>query len=268
MSGQDTHFVGSIPAVYDELLGPLMFAPYAVDLAERLRRARATAVLEVAAGTGIVTRALAAALPSARLVATDLNDAMLGIAARNAPPDVRFQHADAQRLPFADAEFDAVVCQFGYMFFPDKHAAYREARRVLRSGGHLLFNVWGPLAQNEVTSLVGQSVARSFPDDPPGFLERTPFGYHDRTRIRGELERAGFESIELEIVDKVTQAASADQAASGLCLGTPLRNEIEARAPARLNEVTAAASAALSARFGAGPFENRMSAVVVSARRP
>jgi ubiquinone/menaquinone biosynthesis C-methylase UbiE len=268
MSRHDTHFVGSIPAVYDELLGPLMFAPYAEDLAERTRRVGAKTVLEVAAGTGVVTRALAKALPPAtRIVATDLNEAMLGVAQGRPLANVTWRHADAQRLPFADGEFDAVVCQFGYMFVPDKPAAYREARRTLAPGGHLLFNMWGPLERNEVTLLVGESVARSFPDDPPRFFERTPFAYHDGAKIRGELERAGFEAIEVEAVEKVTQAESAEQTARGLCLGTPLRNEIEARSPARLDEVTAAAVSALEARFGSGRFENRMCAIVVSARR-
>jgi ubiquinone/menaquinone biosynthesis C-methylase UbiE len=267
MSTHDTHFVGSIPAIYDEILGPLMFAPYANDLAERVARSAPSAVLEIAAGTGVVTRALAKALASAQIVASDLNEAMLGIAQRQPLPRVTWKHADAQHLPFDDGAFDAVVCQFAYMFVPDKHAAYREARRVLRAGGRFVFNVWGPLAGNEVTAVVGESVARSFPDDPPRFLERTPFGYHDGPAIRSELERAGFQDIEVESLEKVTQAPSPELVARGLCLGTPLRNEIEARDPARLDAVTAAAAGALRARFGAGPFENRMYAVVISARR-
>ncbi|HTQ04366.1 MAG TPA: methyltransferase domain-containing protein [Polyangiaceae bacterium] len=267
MSGQDAHFVGSIPAVYDDILGPLMFAPYADDLAERLVRFGPSSLLEVAAGTGVVTRALVKALPAARIVATDLNDAMLAVARRAPLAGVTWQHADAQRLPFADAEFGAVVCQFGYMFVPDKHAAFREARRVLAPGGRLLFNTWGPLARNEVTDEIGKSVARSFPSDPPGFLARTPFGYHDAATLESALERAGFEHVEVETVDKVTRVESADRVAQGVCLGTPLRSEIEAREPSRLRAVTDAAAAALVARFGTAPFENRMSAVVVTARR-
>jgi len=267
MSTHDTHFVGSIPAVYDEILGPLMFAPYADDLAERLRPSAPRAVLEIAAGTGVVTRALAKALASANIVASDLNEAMLGIAQRQPLPRVSWQHADAQHLPFDDGAFDVVVCQFGYMFVPDKPAAYREARRVLGAGGRFVFSVWGPLERNEVTAVVGLSVARAFPDDPPRFLERTPFGYHDGPAIRSELERAGFKDVQVDSVEKVTQAPSPELVARGLCHGTPLRNEIEVRDPARLDEVTAAAGAALRARFGAGPFENRMQAVVISARR-
>jgi ubiquinone/menaquinone biosynthesis C-methylase UbiE len=267
MSEHDTHFVGSIPAVYDEILGPLMFAPYAEDLAERVRRAEPSSVLEVAAGTGVVTRALVKALASARIVASDLNDAMLGIAQRKPDPRVTWKHADAQRLPFEDGAFDVVVCQFGYMFVPDKHAAYREARRVLTPNGRFVFNVWGPLERNEATKIVGESVARSFPEDPPRFLERTPFAYHDGATIRSDLEHAGFRDVEVQDVEKVTQAPSAELVARGICLGTPLRNEIEARSPARLDAVTDAAEAALRQRFGAGAFENRMHAVVISARK-
>ncbi len=267
MSGHDTHFAGSIPAIYDELLGPLFFAPYAADLAERLRRVGARNVLEIAAGTGVVTRALSTSLPAARIVATDLNEAMLGVARRASLANVTWQQADAQKLPFGDGAFDAAVCQFGYMFVPDKQAAYRDARRVLAPGGRLLFNVWGPLELNEVTQVVGESVARAFPQDPPRFLERTPFAYHDGVKIRGELEQAGFRRVELEIIEHVTEVRSADATAKGLCLGTPLRNEIEARDPARLDQIAADAAAALKNRFGTGPFENRMSALVVTAQR-
>jgi ubiquinone/menaquinone biosynthesis C-methylase UbiE len=267
MSAHDTHFVGSIPLVYDELLGPLVFAPYAEDLAERVGRGAPSTVLDIAAGTGVLTRALARALASARIVASDLNEAMLGVAQRKSLPRVTWKHADAEHLPFDDAAFDAVVCQFGYMFVPDKHAAYREARRVLGPAGRLVVSVWGALDRNELTEVVAESVARSFPHDPPRFFERTPFGYHDGAALRSELERAGFENVEVESVEKVTQAPSPELVARGLCLGTPLRNEIEARDPSRLDAVTAAAGAALRERFGAGPFENHMHALVLSARR-
>ncbi len=268
MSGQDAHFAGSIPSAYNELLGPLMFAPYGEDLAARVLGFGAKAVLEVASGTGVVTRALDRSLPAnVRLVATDLNEGMLAVARRSPSARVTWQQADAQQLPFADAEFDAVVCQFGYMFPPDKQACFREARRVLSPGGRLLFNMWGPLEKNELTDVVGRSVAAAFPNDPPAFLTRTPFAFHDAAMLRGELERAGFSGIELETVDKVTRADSAEKVAMGICMGTPLRSEIEARDPARLQGVTDAAAAALVDRFGKAPFDNRMSAVVVTARR-
>jgi SAM-dependent methyltransferase len=266
MTTLDTHFAGSIPALYEEHLGPLLFEPYADDLAARIPHARS--VLETAAGTGVVTRALARALPAARIVATDLNPAMLEIAAsRASAPSVTWKQADAQKLPFGDAEFDTVVCQFGVMFFPDKQAGYREAMRVLAPGGRFVFNVWDVLAANEVTRITAETVAKSFPQDPPRFIERTPFGYFDPAVIRAELERAGFGGITIDSVEKVTRCKSAEQAAVGLCKGTPLRSEIEARDAARLEQVTDEVRKALVARFGPSSFDNRMRALVVSASR-
>lgn len=266
-----TRFEGSIPTVYDELLGPLLFEPYAEDLALRVSALGALgAVLETAAGTGIVTRALARVLsPSAKIVATDLNEAMLKVAAAHTKAEsVRFQPADAQRLPFGDEEFDAVVCQFGIMFFPDKAAGFREARRVLKAGGHLVFNVWDRLDRNDVSQAAGEAVAALFPADPPRFMERVPFGWNDADQIRRELESAGFGEIAIEQVEKTTRAPSAAVVAAGLCKGTPLRNELEARANGRLDAITSAVSETLTARYGSAPFDQRMSALVVVARAP
>jgi len=165
MATSDSVFTGSIPALYDRHLGPLLFMPYAADLARRLADIKTGSVLETAAGTGIVTQALAAALPPAvELVATDLNQAMIDFAA--AKPGMKrisFRQADATKLPFADASFDAVVCQYGVMFFPDRVAGYREARRVLKPGGRFLFNVWDSLAHNPVTAVVSTAWPPSFP---------------------------------------------------------------------------------------------------------
>ncbi len=267
MSALDAKFAGSIPAIYEEYLGPLLFEPYAEDLAERIEEIVPRTVLEIAAGTGIVTRALDRTLPpDARVVATDLNQAMLDVAARRTgDSSVTWKQADAQRLPFGAGDFDAVICQFGFMFVPDRVKAYREARRVLTPNGRLLFNVWDSLAANEVTRVVAEAVAALFPDDPPRFIERTPFGYHDVDLIRTEVVRAGFEAIGIDPVEKTTLVPSPQHAAIGLCQGTPLRSEIEARAPERLEEITGVAAQALEARFGAGPFENRMRALVVAA---
>jgi ubiquinone/menaquinone biosynthesis C-methylase UbiE len=177
MSGTDAIFAGSIPALYDRCLGPLLFVPYARDLAARAAALRPGRVLETAAGTGIVTEALAGALPEAEITATDLNQAMLDIAAaRGLPAPVDFQPADAQALPFPDGRFDLVLCQFGAMFFPDRVRAYGEARRVLAHGGRFLFNVWDSLAHNPVSELLGDTVAALFPDEPPTFYRRVPFG--------------------------------------------------------------------------------------------
>jgi len=270
MQATDAKFAGSIPELYDRYLGPLLFEPYAEDLARRLSVLRRGTLLEVAAGTGVVTQALRKALPDdVRIIATDLNEGMLKVAAsRVNAPTVTFQQADAQKLPFADGSADAVVCQFGVMFMPDKGAAQREAARVLVPGGLYVFNVWDRLANNEVSLIVTRAVEALYPQDPPRFFERTPFGYFDPAPIRAELEAAGFQRIELDTVQLVSQAVSAEHVAIGLCQGTPLRSEIEARNPQGLSAATAAAASALQARFGAGPFENHMSALVVTAHRP
>lgn len=269
MSASDVDFAGSIPAIYERYLVPLLFQPYAEDMASRIRGIGHGQVLETAAGTGVVTRAMAKSLPpGVDITATDLNQAMLDLAGTQLlAPNVTWRQTDAQSLPFEDASFEAVVCQFGAMFFPDKPAAYREALRVLKPGGGFLFSVWDRIEANPLSQAVAQAVADQFPEDPPRFLERTPFGYHNTDRILGELEQAGFEQIDIAEVEKTTEAPSSREPAIGLCQGAPLRNEIEARAPGRLDEVTSRAAEALAARFGSSTIENRMKAFVVTARR-
>jgi ubiquinone/menaquinone biosynthesis C-methylase UbiE len=269
MGATDAAFAGSIPAIYEQYLGPLLFEPFAEDMAARLHEVAHGRILETAAGTGIVTRALVKALPpGVEIVATDLNQAMLDLAAKRLQaPNLKWQQADAQKLPFEDASFEVIVCQFGVMFFPDKLAAYREALRVLKPGGRFVFTVWNSLDRNEVSRIVSDVAGTFFPDDPPRFIERVPFGYFDPDRIRGEVQQAGFENVDIEVVDKVTQAPSPREPAMGLCQGTPLRAELEARAPERLEEITAKATEALTSRYGASAVENRMSALVVTAWR-
>lgn len=269
MNVSDVRFAGSIPAIYDEYLVPWLFRPYAEDVAARLLDLQQGQLLEIAAGTGAVTSTLAKALPGARIVATDLNQAMLQVAAGRAlGPRVTWQQADAQQLPFADASFDAVVCQFGVMFLPDKLIGYREVLRVLRPGGRFIFNVWDRLASNEASQVVADAVAGLFPDDPPRFFERTPFGYFDAALIRQQVEAAGFANVAVETVELVSRPASVEQVAVGICQGTPLRSEIESRNPAALAEATSAATRALTAHYGgSGPFDSRMSALVATARR-
>jgi len=269
MGATDAAFAGSIPAVYEQYLGSLLFQPFAEDLAARLRGIARGRILETAAGTGIVTRMLAKTLPpEVEIMATDLNQAMLDLAqTKLQAPNVTWRQADAQTLPFEDGFCDAVVCQFGVMFFPDKQGAYREALRVLKPDGVFLFNVWDSLDANQMSRVVSDQAIALFPDDPPRFIERTPFGYFHEDAIRGELQRAGFKTVTIERVEKTSQAPSARHAAMGLVQGTPLRAELETRAPGRLDEITDKAAAALVDRFGNGGFENRMRALVVLARR-
>ena len=267
MAKIDTVFSGSIPSLYDRYLGPLIFEPYAEDLAGRLAVLNPARVLETAAGTGIVTRALLRALPAdTSIVATDLNQPMLDHAAAQVSSDrVTWQTADAQALPFSDQSFDAVLCQFGTMFFPDKVQAYREARRVLKPGGHFIFAVWDAIEHNEFADLVTVALADMFADDPPRFLARTPHGYHDRDRIVAEVRGAGFAEVTAETVTLRSVAPTCRDPAIGFCQGSPLRNEIEARGPDRLNEATEAAAARIATRFGAGPVDGMIQAHVITA---
>jgi SAM-dependent methyltransferase len=154
------------------------------------------------------------------------------------------------------------------MFFPDKLAGYRAALRVLKPGGRLLFSVWDRIEENAVSHVVADAAAAQFPTDPPRFLNRTPFGHHDVAAIRNQLADAGFGDIKIDTIAKRSRASSARDAAIGLCHGTPLRNEIEARDTSRLGAVTDAAIAALAARFGSGPIDGKMQAHLIVATRP
>jgi SAM-dependent methyltransferase len=263
----DTAFTGSVPQFYERYMVPLIFEPYAVDLAQRVAQAAPGRVLELAAGTGVVTRQLAVMLgTSASIVATDLNPAMIEEAARiGTQRRVEWRQADAMRLPFETASFDAVACQFGIMFFPDRRQALAEARRVLRAGGLLAFNAWGPIAATEFADAVTHALATVFPHDPPRFMARTPHGYHDAGVIAQDLAAAGFTNAPaIETVAFTSRAATPRIAALAYCHGTPLRGEIEAREPGGLERATRAAEAELARRFGDGPVEGRIEAIVVT----
>jgi ubiquinone/menaquinone biosynthesis C-methylase UbiE len=263
----DTNFTGSIPEIYDRLFVPLIFEPYARDLAARMSKAKPRNVLETAAGTGALTRENVSLLNgSARIDATDLNQAMLDRArARQGEGAVEWRQADALALPFGDQSFDVVACQFGVMFLPDKVAGYAEARRVLRTGGVFLFNVWDRIETNDFTSVVTEALAVMFPDDPPRFMARTPHGYHDPDRIRAELVSAGFADIAIELVEHRSTASSPREAAMAICGGSPLRTEIEMRG--RFEDALDHATAALARRFGEGQIEGRIRALVATAPR-
>lgn len=267
MQAGDKTFAGSIPEIYDTLLVPLIFEPYARDLAARVARLAPREVLETAAGTGVVTSALVSQLSEqCRIVASDLNQPMLDRAALKPvlADRVTFRQADALALPFEDRKFDAVMCQFGAMFFPDRIKGYREARRVLKPRGHLLFNVWDRIGTNDFTNAVHQSLATVFPNDPPTFLARVPHGYHDVDRIRADLKAAGFMDVSIETVDHSSKAASPRQPAIAFCQGTPIRNEIDARGGS-LDAATDAAAALLAQRFGDGAINGRIRAHVITA---
>ena len=269
MSGQsaDKAFAGSIPEVYDTTLVPMIFASYAEDLARRVAARRPGRVLEIAAGTGVLTRALATALPeSAAIIATDLNQPMLDRASLvGTCRTVEWRQADAMALPFGDGSFDAVVCQFGAMFFPDKAHAFAQARRVLAPGGFLLFNVWDRIEENEFAATVTAALAGLFPQDPPNFLARTPHGYHVAEVILQDLGTAGYTSPPwLETLTARSRAASPQIPAIAYCQGTPLRNEIESRDAAGLAAATAVCADALAKRFGEGAVDGQIQAHIVT----
>ncbi len=262
----DKVFSGAVPRFYETYLVPLIFAPYAPDLAQRVAASRPARVLEIAAGTGVLTRALAQALDvNASIVSTDLNQPMLDQArAIGTARPVQWQQADAMKLPFDDASFDAVTCQFGAMFFPDKAKAFSEARRVLKPGGKFVFNVWDRIEDTEFADEVIASLATLFPHDPPRFLARTPHGYHDRNAVERDLKAGGFSAApQITTIAARSRAASSRDPVVAYCHGTPLRNEIEARDPNGLDRATEVATEAMTRRFGAGPVDGKIQAHVI-----
>ena len=270
MSDTDSAFTGSIPEIYDSHLVPILFAGYAADLATRAARGGPRTVLELAAGSGAVTRALAPLLPAdARYVVTDLNPAMLDRARRQQRDDrLDWRQADALALPFEDDRFDVVLCQFGVMFFPDRVAGFAEARRVLRPGGRIVFNSWGEIEKNDFSHQAVATLKRLYPADPPLFLARTPFGYAQTEAIEADLAAAGFEGPRIEEVEMTSHAAEARDFAFGQCHGSPLRLEIEARPGPTLEQVEQAIAEDIARHFGAAPATGRMSALVVEATAP
>jgi SAM-dependent methyltransferase len=267
MSNTDKVFAGSVPKIYETYLVPLIFEPYAADLVNRLNSRSLSRVLEIAAGTGVVTRALASMLgEGVSIVATDLNQAMLDQAtAVGTKRSVEWRQADAMQLPFPDGGFDAVVCQFGVMFFPDKPKAFSEALRVLNPGGVFIFNVWDRIEENDFADTVTTALASVFPEDPPRFMARTPHGYHDRGTIEQDLAKGGFiKPAQIGTVATRSRAESPRVPAVAYCQGTPLRNEIEARDAGRLEEATDVSTTAIARRFGSLAVNGKIQAHVVT----
>jgi SAM-dependent methyltransferase len=270
MTDQSAHFTGGIPANYDRGLGPHLFVDFAADLARRAVAANPSRVLEIAAGTGIVTRFLRDALPgSTRLVASDLNPPMLEIARQKfgADESIEFQPADAAALPFADGAFDGLVCQFGVMFFPDKDKAYREAYRVLGSGGRYLFNVWDSVAFNPFARVSHDTVGGFFNGDAPAFFT-VPFGYHRIDEIKASLLAADFTELAVHVLKIDKAITTARQFAEGLILGNPIIEEIRVRGTTDSATIIAAVTTALRSAFGDDPGRMPLQAIVFSALKP
>ena len=268
MAQSDAKFVGAIPEIYDRLMVPLMFQQFAEDMAARVAALQPGAVLETAAGTGVVTRALAPQLgPKARYVVSDLNPPMLDRARSLQPADARLEWltADALNLPFDAGTFDALCCQFGAMFFPDRQKGFGEARRVLKPGAPMIFNLWDVLEENPVILTASEEVTAFFPDNPVDFFRRVPYGYNDDAQIRADLTAAGFHKISIERVARKGEARTAREVAVAIVQGTPIRMEVLARDPQALDAVTDVAEKAVRDRYGAGPIVVPLQALVVTA---
>jgi ubiquinone/menaquinone biosynthesis C-methylase UbiE len=266
MADTHTQFTGSIPQIYDRHLGPLLFFYYARDLARRIQVEAPARVLEVACGTGISTEYLREALDDdVEIVATDLNPAMLEFASefRGGLANVRFSQADAMELPFGDAEFDAAICQFGVMFFPDKPRGIAEIARVVKPGGTLALNVWDSLDANPVVKLAKAVTSEFFDSDPPQFLA-LPFGYHDVDELRQLLAGAGFTGIEVERVATTVERPSARDVAVGFVEGNPGIHEINERATVAAEVIVDAVADALAHEFGDGPIACELRAIVAT----
>jgi ubiquinone/menaquinone biosynthesis C-methylase UbiE len=269
LNDQHSAFVGSIPENYDRYLGPCLFEPFARDIVRRVQVSDGDSVLEIACGTGIVTRHLRDALPTTtKLVATDFNESMLGYARAKFGPDdlVEWKQADATSLPFAECSFDAVVCQFGLMFFPDKVTALREVHRVLRPGGAFVFNVWDSIDKNELAQITHETVASFFENDPPSFYE-VPFTLHNQEIIADLLAKAGFNQAEFSIVAETGISPTAEDVARGLIQGNPVILEIHQRAVADVQAIEAAVAAAVASRCGDKPVRSKLQAILGSANR-
>jgi SAM-dependent methyltransferase len=261
----DARWVATMPEVYDDCLGPALFAPFAGRVAAAAAALAPRRVLELAAGTGILTAELVRALPAAHITATDLNSAMVSWAANRVAGPV-WLPADAQHLDLPDAGFDLVVCQFGVMFFPDKPAAFAEAARVLAPGGTLLFTVWDAVETSDFPAAMMQSLAAVLEVDPPDFIVRIPHGYHDPDQLAADLRAGGLVPDRIDRIVPRGRSASARTIARGFCLGTPLRFALQERGS--LEELTTALEDEMVARLGAGPVDSALAAFVVTARTP
>jgi SAM-dependent methyltransferase len=269
MSGHLADFSGDIPLNYDRGLGPILFAGYAEDMANRVASGGAgSRVLETAAGSGIVTRALRDALPAdAHLTATDLNPGMLAVAREKIRADeaVAFQQADATALPFPDGSFDTMICQFGLMFFPDKDQGHREAHRVLTAGGRYLFSVWDAHRHNAFGRITHEVVGSFFPVDPPRFYE-VPFSYHLIDPIKESLLAAGFGRIDVSVVRRGPVVVDFAAFAGGCVFGNPVFDQIRQRG-AKPSEVHGAVADAMREEFGVEPAVVPLQAIMFEVRK-
>ena len=261
-------FTGTIPENYEKFFVPVIFEKYAEKLADKIAYKSGMSILETACGTGAATRRILKRLPDgSRLIATDFNDAMLVEAAKSLGDNaaVKLRQANAMKLPFDDDAFDAVVCQFGVMFFPTRTVAYKEVARVLNDGGTFHFNVWDSLEHNHFAKSVHEAAAAIYPDNPPDFFE-LPYGYNDISLIVEELQQSGFADIDITVRPLTSSAKSARYMAMAYGIGSPLANEIAERATYSANEVVDLLEVTLRKEYGDGGVSGLMQAFQISAK--
>lgn len=263
-----TTFTGSVPQNYDAYLGPFLFEPYAIDIAQRISQKGFQNVLEIACGTGRVTNHLLQVLDnSAHVTATDLNKEMLQVAQEKISDErISWMVADALDLPFDNEVFDLVVCQFGVMFFPDKQKAFQNVHRVLKNGGQYIFNVWDDVKYNDATLMTQDVMQEVLQKDAPDFLKKGPFSYFDQKQIENDLSSAGFTNIKFEVVEKMGIAATSDNVIKGLLEGSPLANYLqESHAPVDI--IKEKLKTSLEEKYGKQNLTIPMQAIVCSACR-
>jgi SAM-dependent methyltransferase len=263
MEDADRVWVDTMPEAYDRWLAPVLFRPFAIELARRAASYTPRRVLELAAGTGVLTRELCSGIPEAEIVATDLNTAMVDYGRKHVSA-ATWQQADALDLPFEAAQFDLVACQFGVMFFPDRQRAFAEVRRMLAPGDTFVFDTWGTVAEHDFAAALVTALARVFPQDPPTFVASVPHGYANPELVRRDLVAAGFDIVAVDTRTFDGHAESAADIARGFCTGTPLRAAIEKRG--YLDRDTEIIAAAMEAQLGTGPVVGQMTAHFVEAR--
>ena len=259
-------FNGSIPQNYDDYLGPMFFEPYAQEVGKLIDASSVGSALEIACGTGRLTKHLRRALASdARLVASDLSTDMLSVAKKKLADDnIEWMIADAQGLPFEANSFDLVVCYFGLMLVPDKSQAFREALRVLKKGGMLLMATWDKLEHNEASNVFRLTLKSLLGDTLPDSY-KLPFSLYDQGLITTMLNDAGFVNVHSEKVKKESIGETSEKATYGLINGGSLYNEIVKRDPALIGQITASVEEILSQRYGHAPMISPMSAIITRA---
>ncbi len=269
MNTSASAFVGEIPEHYDKGLGPNIFVDYAGRLVDECCAEAVANVIELAAGTGIVSGKLRDRLPKdASLLVTDLNGPMLEVAKKKLEEgdNLRFSVADAMDLPFEEARFDLMVCQFGVMFFPDKVASFREAARVIKPGGRYVFNVWSAMSENPFSQMAHEVARQFFPDDPPGFY-KVPFHYGDPQLVKADLAEAGWGDIRYETIRLSKRIEAPETFAKALVFGNPLIDEIRSRGGVSSDDVAREMASALHRTFGPSEMTMPLSATTFVCRK-